>query len=416
MKLYDIIEKENRTKKKEHASELLEVSIPQPVEHAHRAHGFRWRKIIVFGGALLFLVLLYVIGMKFVHATVVVQERRIPFVLDNAEFELIHEGGTTEGRLIFQTMLVSSEATRQVYGSKVEQSTSTARGKVVFFNEYSTKSQTIKVKTMLTSTTGKKYQTTEAVTVPGYTLKGKVKTAGTSVAIPIVAVAVGPTYNTTGTSFSVSGWGKSLYAQSSGAVTGGEDGMSHSVSESERADVITTLQAQLTERLKRETRTQIPNTLIAYPDLQVLSIESSSVTLRGSSVKFPATMKGTMTTYLIPWDALETAIANHTISDRTYSHVSIPSMGDLIVTPLTPLPSDAKNTPETIRVRVSGQGVIIAKAPLELIKKSLVGARKASFGNLVNTVPEIDTAEYHFYPFWAPMFPSRESRITIEVK
>lgn len=413
MKLYDVIQKEQLRKKPDETPAYEDVSRPlTPPPH----RGVRWRKLIVLGVALLFLVLLYILGMKVVRAKIIVTERRIPFVLENAEFELTHEGEATEGRLSFQAMLVSSEATRQVYGSKVEQSTSVAKGKVVFFNEYSTKSQTIKAKTTLTAATGKKYQTTQSVTVPGYTLKGKVKTAGTSAATPIVALSVGPSYNTTGTSFTVAGWGKSLYAQSAGAITGGEDGMTHSVAVAEQADVIATLQSQLTERLKRETRAQIPETLITYPDLQVPSIDADSVNLRGDSVKFPATMKGTLTTYLIPRALFETAIAHHVLTDRKYSSVSIPSLGDLAVTTVTALPADPKHTPETIRVRVSGEGVIITKAPIGILKPSLLGARKAAFGAAINAIPEIDSAEYHLYPFWAPFFPSKDTRMTIEVR
>lgn len=416
MKLYDVIRKENMKEGTDFAPipEVEESERYVPPRRAH--HGVRWRKLLVVGGGLLFLVILYVIGMQIARAKVAVTERRIPFVLENAEFELMHEGDASTGRLSFQTMLVSTEAARQVYGSSVAQSTSLARGKVVFFNEYSTKPQTIKTKTTITAANGKKYQTTQAVTVPGYTMKGKVKTAGTSAATPVVASAVGPTYNTTGTTFSVAGWGKTLYAQSAGAVTGGEDGVSHSVSDGDRADVIATLQAQLAERLKRETRTQIPDSLITYPDLQVTSIDANSVVLRGDSVKFPATMKGTMTTYLISRDLLETAIANHVLNDHTYPHVSIPSIADLVVTPVTALPADPKNTPDSIKVRISGEGVIITKAPLDSIKADLVGTRKTAFGSVVNSVPEVDSAEYHFYPFWAPFFPSKESRISIEAK
>lgn len=414
MKLYDVIRKENLDEGKELPP--IPEEAPARMRIVYHSKEIRWKKIFVLGGAIFFMALLYILGMKFAHAKVIVTERRIPFVLENAEFELAHEGDASTGRLTFQTMGVSSEATRQVYGSKFEQSTSVARGKVVFFNEYSTKSQTVKAKTTITASNGKKYQTTQAVTVPGYTLKGKIKTPGTSVATPIVATAVGPTYNTTGSTFSVAGWSKSLYAQSSGAVTGGEDGVSHSVTDAERGDVIATLQAQLTERLKRETRTQIPDNLIAYPDLQVPSIDANSTELRGESVKFPATMKGTMTTYLISRDAFETAIANHVLNDHTYPHVSIPSIGDLTVTPITALPADPKNTPDSMRVRVSGEGVIITKAPLDSIRQSLIGSRKKLFGSFINTVPEVDSAEYHFYPFWGPFFPTKEDWIVLEAK
>ncbi len=415
MKLYDVIRKENL----EHGKKFADIpSDPDPSPRPHYVRRpLGWRKIVIGGCAILFLVILYVAGMKMVRAKVIVTERHIPFSLDGVEFELTHEGDASTGRLSFQTMVVPTEVSRQVYGSKVEESNSLAKGKVVFFNEYSTKTQTIKAKTTLTSATGKKYQTTAAVSVPGYTTKGKVKTAGTSIATAVVATAVGPSYNTTGTTFTVSGWGaKQLYAQSAGAITGGEDGVAHSLSPEEQKDATTTLQAQLIERLKRETRTQVPDNLLVFPDMQVTTIDHDSIVLRGTSLKFPAKIAGSMSTYLIPREELETAIAHEVLHDRTYPYVSIPSISDLTVVPVSALPTDPSRIPETIRVKITGEGVIITKAPVESIAGSLVGVRKGAVSSILEKVPEVDSARYHLYPFWAPFFPSKQSRIMIETK
>ncbi len=416
MKLYDVIRKEEIGQESEPVTQQVEQVRParRPLITTHRH--VSWKKIGVIALVLLFIALLYVVGMKMARAKVVVTERAIPFSLDGAEFELVHEGASSAGRLSFQTMVVSAEVSRQVYGSEVAQSTSYAKGNVVFFNEYSTKAQTIKAKTTITSKEGKKYQTTVSVTVPGYTLKNKVKTPGTSVAVPVVATGVGPSYNTQGTSFSVSGWGKTLYAQSSGAISGGEDGMRHSVAKKDEADVISALQNQLVERLKRETRAQMPEDFITFPDLQITTIDSSSLVLHGESIKFPASIKGSMTTYLIPRTLLETTIANHVLHDRTYARVTIPALASLAVIPTTALDSKPQDVPETIKVRVSGDGTIIAKASLDAIKESLVGTSKGDFSKVLDGVPEVDSAEYHFYPFWAPLFPSADNRIKVEIK
>ncbi len=416
MKLYDVIRKEELGEEVPESKPSPQQEKPsrKPLITTHRH--VSWKKIGVIALVLIFFALLYVIGMKFAHAKVVVKERTIPFSLDGAEFELVHEGKEGEGRLSFQTMVVSAEVSRQVYGSEVAQSTSYAKGNVVFFNEYSTKPQTIKAKTTLTSKEGKKYQTTKAVTVPGYTIKNKVKTAGTSVAVPVVATAVGPSSNSQGTTFSVAGWGKTLYAQSSGAITGGEDGMRHSVSKKDEPDVIAALQNQLIERLKRETRSQIPPDLITFPDLQITTIDSSSLVLHGESIKFPASIKGSMTTYLIPRALLETAIAQHVLHDKGYAQVTIPALASLTVTPVTALDSRPEDVPPSIRVRISGDATIIAKASLDLIKESLVGTPKGAFGTVLGTIPEIDSAEYHFYPFWAPLFPSMDKRIDVQIQ
>lgn len=412
MKLYDVIRKEQM----ENGDPLPDLPDPErPVYYPARKR-FSWRTIIVGGGAIVFLVLLYIIGMKVVRAKVVINERRIPFTLSGVEFELVHEEDATAGRLSFQTMIVPTEVSRQVYGSVVQPSTSSAKGAVVFFNEYSTKSQTIKKGTVVTSKEGKKYTTQAQVVVSGYTTKSGKKVPGTSPSVAITASGTGPSYNSSGTTFAVSGWGKTLYAQSSGSITGGNDGAAHGVAEADKPDVIATLQAQLIERLKRETRAQIPERLVTFPDLQVTTIDSSSLQLSGTSIKFPASIKGSMTTYLIDRDLLETSIANEVLSDHTYADVAIPTLADLTVEPVTALPTDPKSTPESIKVKISGQGTIIAKAPVLQIRESLIGTPKRSFRDILAKVPEVDTAAYHFYPFWAPFFPAKESRITVEVK
>ncbi len=414
MKLYDVIRKE----------ELGEDTTQAPVKEstqerrlAFHKRPFGWRKIFVICCAILFLAVLYVGGMKLVRAKVIIREREIPFTLEGAEFELVHEGDDSLGRLSFQTMIVPTEVSRQVYGSEVGQSTSYAKGKVVFFNEYSTASRTIKAKTTITSKEGKKYQTTTAVTVPGYTTKNKIKTPGTSVATTVIAVGVGPSYDTSGTSFTVSGYtSKQVYAQSAGAITGGEDAVMHSVSATEKDEVIANLESQLIERLKRETRAQTPPDLLTFPDLQIADIDRDSVVLRGSSIKFPASIKGTMATYLISREMLEGAIANHVLHDHIYGQVTIPSLSNLDVTPITPLPTNPDDIPESIRIRISGEGTIITKATVESIKESLIGKPKNTFGTIVGGVPEVDSAEYHFFPFWAPFFPVNDDRIRIEIR
>ncbi len=413
MKLYDVIRKEDIARGKP----LPEI---EPEEQTHRKsprQPLSVRKYITIGVSILFIVLLYVGGMKVVRAKVVVNERHIPFSLDGEEFELIHESDAGAGRLSFQTMVVPTEVTRQVYGSQVEPSTSSAKGKVVFFNMYSTTTKTIKAKTTLTGANGKKYQTQAQVSVPGYTISAKKKVPGASVAVGITAIEAGPSYNTNGTTFTVAGWNaKVMYAQSAGAITGGEQGITHSVSEAEKPEVIDNLKTQLIERLKRETNAQIPENLIAYKDLQFTTIDSDSIKLRGTTMKFPASISGTMVTYLIPRDLLEAAIARKVLREHTYANVTIPGLADLVVEPVVALSADPKSVPESIKVKVSGSGTIITKAPVETIRQSVIGIRKHAFNESLTSIPEIDTAMYRLYPFWAPLFPTNQNRITIEVK
>lgn len=397
----------------------------KPIENNHNFNATPKKKNNIKRSAIIsvilfFMVIFYVVGMKVVRARVIITEKNIPFNVENLELELTHENIAGEGRLSFQTMVVPTTVTRQVFGSEIQPVNSTAKGKVVFFNEYSKGSQTVRAKTTITGANGKKYQTQTTVTVPGYTTVAGKKVPGTSSPVVISAIEVGSNYNTNGTTFTVAGWtgtrSKLFYAQSAGAITGGEQGNMHTVTDEEKPGVITTLNTQLIERLKRETRAQIPSDYITYPDLQLTTIDTDSLHLRGTSIRFPASIEGTMITYLISRDMLEAAIASKIVQDRSYSDVSVVGLGSLSVIPITHIPTDPKIIPDSIKISITGKGSILTKPPVQTIKQNLTGRSKKDFTQILGEIPEVDMAEYRFYPFWAPFFPTNENRIKIIVE
>jgi hypothetical protein len=203
MKLYDVIRKDH-TAKGQHDFDKEVVVTPKEKIVSHRTQVTpRWKKIVVIGLALLFIGVLYLIGVFFVHATVTVTERHIPFSLFDTRLEVGNEKNVDPGRLSFQTMTVTDSVTRVVFGSAVITSTTKATGQAVIFNQYSTRSQTVYSGTTLTATNGQKYVTQATVVVPGYTGSGSTKVAG-SATVDIMAAAVGSAYNSSGTTFTVS--------------------------------------------------------------------------------------------------------------------------------------------------------------------------------------------------------------------
>lgn len=354
------------------------------------------------------------------RATVIIDERKIPFTLNDVEFELVPESDKNTGRYTFQTMVVDKIVKAPVFGSKIEQNTSTASGKVVFFNEYSSKTQTIKKGTTLIGDNKKNYKTTEEVEIPGYTLKNKVKEPGTSPSVKIVAVETGPSYNTEGTTFKISGFSgshsKGVYAQSAGAITGGDDVMIHSVSDKDASGVAITLQARLIESLKRESNALIPPDYVTYPNFQIVSIDDDSLQLKGNNIKFQAEMHGYMTTYLFSRKMLESMIANHVRGSDKYVNVSIPTIENLEIIPIDGLPVDPKKVPEVLRVRINGEGSVITKVPVSSVRQLLAGTPKKKFGEIVAEFPEIESAEYNFIPFWSPFFPTNLNHIKINTR
>lgn len=415
MKLYDVIRKEQASQKEDTSETPIHEFTPTETPHRKKKH-------VVFFGILLFVVTtLYILGMYTVRAKVTIIERSIPFTLEDATIELPHETVSDTQRLSFQTMTVTSEIKREIFGSELTQVTGKAKGSIVFFNEYSKTAVSMKSGTRIVGSNGKTYQTQQSTVVPGYTIDSKKKkVAGTSPAVAIIAVDTGSASNSAGLSLSIAGYSGTkkaqLYARSVGEFKGGEAGMRHTVSDAERPGLLESLKTQLTERLRRETRAQIPAGLITYPDLQFVSIDTDSLDLEGEGVQFTATIKGSMVSYLIPQSLFESALAKEALSDHSYNEVTIPGLASLSVNPASPIPANSQNPPEEISLEISGSGIIITKAPLSRIQEALIGSKRGSFDTIISTFPEVASAKYNLLPFWGPFFPKEASSITIKTQ
>ncbi len=411
MKLYDVMRKEEGKvlERREKASRHITPSVPKA------RFVFTKRRMAMIGVGTLFVAVLYAAGVGIARAKVTITERRVPFSLTSAELTIARQQNAEKERLSFQAMVVDTTVTREVYGSALTTSNTKARGTVVFFNEYSTAKQTVKKGTTLTGENGKKYVTAAQVVVPGYTTVNKKKVAGTSASVEVIAADVGDSYNTSGTTLSVNGWtkaSKTFYARSA-AITGGEAGVYHTLTSAEREEAIATITAQLIERLKRETRAQIPEGYLTFPELQLPIVDTSSFSAKGGGVRFPASMSGTMVTYLLPQRLFEQAVATKAVTERSYPFVAIPDASDLSVDLRTAIPTDPSVIPQEIVVAVSGEGTIIAKVAVDKVKEALLGMPRRKFDGAIAAIPEAAEAKFRLFPFWSPRFPSKWERIEV---
>ncbi|MEK7228224.1 MAG: hypothetical protein AAB681_02625 [Patescibacteria group bacterium] len=416
MKLYDVIRKEQPKQE-----EPQDVSIHSFVPTEPQSKRNNRRRFIFFGLLIFSLTTIYIAGIYLVRAKIIITERHIPFTVEGMLLELPHETNIDSKRLSFQTMTVTSEINREIFGSELTQVTGKAKGSVVFLNEYTKSSIALKNGTRLVGQNGKTYTTAQSVVIPGYTTDAKKKkVAGASPSVAIVAMEAGPTYNSKGLSLTISGYSGAkktgVYARSVGEFTGGETGMRHTVSDAERPALLESLKTQLSERLRRETRAQVPSGFITYPDLQFISIDTDSLALVGEGVKFSAKIKGNMLTYLIPQELFEVAIAKEVLSDQSYTNVAIPNILALSVIPMSAIPTSSQTPPSTISLKISGQGTIITKAQSEKIIQALLGGGRDKFDSVISSFPEIEFARFRLTPFWAPFFPKQDRFFTVETQ
>jgi hypothetical protein len=246
-----------------------------------------------------------------------------------------------------------------------------------------------------------------------------IKTAG-SATVAITAAGTGSAFNTPGTTFTIAGWSganaKLFYATSAGAVSGGQNSAMETLTTADQQQTIAMLSSALNEKLARETRSQIPATLITFPSLQFTTVNTNATVLQGTTAQFTATMQGTMVSYLLPRVQLQQMIASKAISDHLYPNVTIPELSSLQVMPVSPLGADPTALPNDIIVSLSGQGTVITTIPLSAVTQAVIGTARGSFNTALSKISEIDTASYSLRPFWAPYFPYKADRITVQVK
>jgi hypothetical protein len=65
---------------------------------------------------------------------------------------------------------------------------------------------------------------------------------------------------------------------------------------------------------------------------------------------------------------------------------------------------------------VSGQGTIVTNVSSAAVAEALIGIPRGSFNQALSSIAEIDTASYSLMPFWAPYFPYKLGRITVQIK
>ncbi len=411
MKIYDVIKKENNVD-----SNVSQKKDIVSVEKKDTS----WKRFFLFFLVSLFLTCVYLVGILFTRVTITINERKIPFSLDNQKIELIHKKNNLDSKPSFQVMIITDEVTKEVYGSELKPSVSNAKGQVIFINEYSKSNQIIKKDSFLIGENGKRYQVLGDVNVPGYTILGNLKKSGISKMVFVVAVSSGESFNSLGMNLSIENLSvlnsKLFYAKSVGAITGGEDGVSYMVPDTEKSEIINALVSQLSEKLKRESRNQIPNTLLSFPKLQFLNVDDNSLVLKGSSIKFSAKLKGSMVSYLISRNLLETEIANKVLSSHDYTNFSVPLIENIDIQSETLISTSVDSIPEYISINLSGDGAIITKSSPKNIKERLLGINKKDFSKILNSIPEIESAHFDIYPFWSHIFPFDRNNIDIVVK
>lgn len=364
-------------------------------------------------------ILLIILSFVFAGATININPKHQDLNLADKFSALNNAQSST---LNFSVMQFDGEESLDIKTSLTKEMNSSASGKVVFYNSYSTSPVSIKIGTSLTSSSGMVYLLDKSISVPGLKVVKGVTTPG-SFSTTIHAIKPGQEYNSLPTDFSLPSFkGTSKYtkiiARSDGAISGGFVGTVNVASDKELSDAKDTLHKNLEQKLFAKATAQLPinpNNFFIYKDGTFMSDDTLSAPDYSLDSNIHLSEKATFYALVFDEKTLTKAIAQKFISSYDNSPVYIPEIRNLnfslenkdLLNPasLHELPS--------IDFSLTGQARIIWSVDDQAVKKLLAGKSKNDFLSIMSTLPYVDTATAIIKPFWVNTFPSNLEKIKI---
>ncbi len=310
--------------------------------------------------------------------------------------------------LSFQIVSEDQTASKQVAASGTTKAEDRAFGTITISNTYSTKPQRYITSTRFESPDGKVFRIHEPVVVPGYTMRGSTKVAGT-VSVTVYADQPGDTYNIQPTTFTLPGLKKSpqystITARSTQAFVGGYIGTRAVVDPATRAQVVSELRADLARQTTDALSKAVPAGSILFPnsitytytDLPDVSNNESSATI---------SVKATASAPAYPEEQLSRAVAN--VGSVQYDDpLTLVNWNELVYTMATGSSSHASST----KFSLSGVAQVVADFDPNQFAKAVANKGKAAVDQERSKFPAITgPMSVLIYPFWMSSLPKERS-------
>ena len=375
----------------------------------------RRKWIVWFGVAGAILGILYWMSVILSSVTVRVHQKSLSINFTNEQFTALKNAG---GLVHFEIMSISDEVTKDLIFSEPAEISTSARGTVTLYNEYSTTSQKLAIHTRLTSESGKIYTTDSAVTIPGYT-KPSGKIVPGQVKVGITASGSGDTYNGTPKYFSILGFKGTtkytkMYARATTAITGGAKGTFYTLGAAEKGTLIAFTEGTFRATMIKKLEAQVPPEYILYPNAMNFSYNIADAD-RAPTPQGVAHVEGTLSAVILKKDDLSNAIIHHAlpdISDSEFSEIEAQDISTFSFAFSNEKQIIAKDM-QAITFTLSGNSSLLWHPDLNILKNNLAGMPKITIADIFARDPGIASATATFYPPWQKYVPNDISKIKI---
>ncbi|HET9411967.1 MAG TPA: hypothetical protein VFO38_03905 [Candidatus Saccharimonadales bacterium] len=366
------------------------------------------KKFFVFGGAGVLLVLFLVWALVFApRATVTIKAKTTNVSIDRA-LKLNPAAAQSD-----TTALVLKPNVQQLKKAVATEFTATgskdvgdkAKGTITVTNGNSSDSVTVPAGTIFVGTSGHKFSSNAATTVPGAKVVPPAVIQPGSASVAVTAVDIGPEYNVASQNYTVQGY--SALGATGEAMAGGTKQTVTVVSQDDVEKAKQQLGSQNLEANKSELKKQFND------DTQVIdeSFTSEQAAPSVSPAVGEQAKSGKLTvetTYTLVGlsradiRSILTSAVNEVLKDKADQQTY--SLGDNSVV----FQNFQKADKGTFTARLSTTGQIGPKIDTGSLAKQLEGKRFGEIQAIVNQIPGVNSVDINFSPFWVTTAPGAE--------
>lgn len=364
------------------------------------------------------LIVAFAVASIFASATVSISPRvQAVSVVDSVTFTAKRSPAPPE--LGFEFLTLTKSAGKEVSASGEEKVERKASGSIIVYNNVDTTPQRLIKNTRFETSDGLIYRINESIVVPGKTTTNGQSVPG-SIEVVVYADEAGEKYNISKTDFTVPGFKsdsvryKGIYARSKTDMSGGFVGVVKKVSASDQKSAEETLRATLTDELKKEALTQVPDDFVLFDGAEEITFSSLPQSDdRGSSVTI--NQQGVFRGVLFSKKALSQYIATQVAPDIAKSNALIADHKVLTFTLKDPTVLGADNL-DSISFTLSGTASFISQFDEMVIKSDLAGKPERNLGTIMANYPGVQSADSAIRPFWKGSFPKDTEDISIVIE
>ncbi len=336
------------------------------------------------------------------------------------ETKFIADKSPEDGSLGYSVMKVELVETKEVPATGTKELNAKASGKIIVYNDFSSKTQRLIKNTRFQSSAGKIYRINTSVDVPGQKTSGGKTTPG-STEVTIYADESGEAYNSAPTDFTIPGFSgdprhEKIYARSSAPLAGGASGVVKTVSDADLKRAKEDIRIALETKLRTKARADVAPAQLVFDDAVRIELGEAKISDQAAASADRATVEQSGVLYAIIFDRATLARAIAKIIVPTYAGEPVEVSGlDAMTFTIDPRSGEELWSGKTIDFILKGRGELIFSVDTSVIRRDLAGLPKARFNELMAAYPTVERASASLRPFWKGVFPKDPDHIEVVV-